>query len=168
MRNIKTFPLLVLPLLLLVVGACSNEPVFPIEPRIEFLDIQPKVVRQYQDSIVIRFRFQDGDGDLGALESDSNSAPINLRLIDSRVGNGLTEVQATSTYTIPNLTPNVKNPSIQGEIEVKMDFTIVLPGFEEQEVRYQIKFEDRAGNLATPIEDGLESAVYTDYITVIK
>ncbi|MEM7367423.1 MAG: hypothetical protein AAF587_02410 [Bacteroidota bacterium] len=152
------------PLLLLAVVSCSNDPVFPLEPRIEFLDIHPKVVTQYQDSIIIRFRFQDGDGDLGAIEEGD----INLRLIDSRVGNGLTETQATLAYSIPNLTPDVKNPSIQGEIKIKVDFTIVLPGFTEQEIRYQIKFEDRAGNLATPIEEGVESAVYTDYITIVR
>ncbi|MEM7658940.1 MAG: hypothetical protein AAF399_22645 [Bacteroidota bacterium] len=151
-------------LLLLGLISCQNDPVFPVQPRIEFIDIQPKVVRQYQDSIIVRFRFQDGDGDLGALEDGE----INLHLIDSRINNGLTEVQATNVYSIQNLTPDARNPSIQGEIKVKMDFTILLPGEEEQDIRYQIKLWDRAGNLATPIEEGAERAIYTDYITITK
>ncbi|MDX1907018.1 MAG: hypothetical protein SF053_08265 [Bacteroidia bacterium] len=146
----------------IVVPACNTAPVFPAEPKIEVLDIYPDVVKSLQDSIFIVFKFQDGDGNLG-----SEDGEINLELIDSRINNGLTREQATSQFSVPNLTPNVKRPSIQGEITVSMPFTIVIPPNTSQEVRYQVKLYDRAGNLATPIE-GAESSVYTDYITVVK
>jgi hypothetical protein len=160
----RIFFLLAAPLILWSLSACQSDPVFPVEPRIEFVDIQPKTVRESQDSIIIRFRFQDGDGDLGAIEQGE----LNLHLIDSRINNGLTEAQATNKYSIGNLTPDARNPSIQGEVSVKMNFTVLQPNETEQEVRFQIKLWDRAGNLATPIEDGAEAAIYTDYITVVK
>ncbi|MDP5169398.1 MAG: hypothetical protein NWR72_04080 [Bacteroidia bacterium] len=149
--------------LLLVGAACSNEPVFPVEPKIEFLDIQPRVVKHLQDSIVITFRFQDGDGDLGAIE---DSEDFNLILIDSRINNGLTELQATNKFTLLNLTPDTRNPSIQGTMSVKLDFTANLPGQLSEQVRYQIKLFDRAGNLATPINENSDNSIFTDYITI--
>jgi hypothetical protein len=150
-------------LVLLSAGACKQEPVFPDEPRIEFMRIWPDTVREYEDSIFILFRFQDGDGDLGAL----STGDLNLSLIDSRISNGLTEEQATNRFSIPNLTPDTRIQSIQGEITVKMPFTIVLPPLMQQDIRFQIKLWDRAGNLAKPM-DGSEQGVFTEYITVIR
>lgn len=162
--SFKSFLIQVSSLLLLLPAACDREPVFPIQPKIEFVDIRPKVVKQLQDSIFVVFRFQDGDGDLGALQDGD----INLHLIDSRINSGLTEAQATTQLSVPNLTPDARNPSIQGEITVKLPFTALQPGFNEQEFRLQIKFWDRAGNLAMPISNNGESGVYTEYIKVTK
>lgn len=165
MQKLLLFPPWLLLLLLIgMMGGCTSEPVFPVQPRIAFVDIQPRIVREYQDSILVTFRFQDGDGNLGALEPGE----INLHLIDSRINSGLTEAQATNAFSVPNLTPQTRNPSIQGEVTVKLNFTVLLPGQTEQEIRYQIKFWDRNGNLATPIEDGTEPTVYTDFITITK
>ncbi len=154
--------LFALPLFL---ASCSSEPVFPIEPKIEYLDIQPRTARHLQDSIVITFRFQDGDGNVGALE---NATDFNLLIIDSRINNGLTEAQATSRYTLPNLMPDARNPSIQGDISVKLDFTANLPGRVEEDIRYQIKLIDRDGNVAGPIDGETDNSVFTDYIKVVR
>lgn len=147
-----------------ILAGCNREPVFPVQPKIEFLRISPDTVRALQDSIFITFFFQDGDGDLGAIDEND----LNLHLIDSRINNGLTEAQATNKYAVPNLTPDARNPSIQGEITIKMPFTALQPGFAEQRIRYQIKFWDRSGNLATPLNDTGETGVYTDFITVVR
>lgn len=144
--------------------SCSIDPVFPEEPMIEYLDIQPRVVRHLQDSIVITFKFQDGDGNLGA---EDESEDFNLVLIDSRINNGLTEAQATNKFTLPNLSPDARNPSIQGEMTVKLDFTANTAGQTDEDFRYQIKLIDRDGNEATPINGG-ETNIYTDYIKVIR
>lgn len=157
----KSFLILPLLLVMMVLFSCNQEPFFPVEPKIEFVSISPQEVKSGVDSILITFRFQDGDGDLG-----SEGAP-NLQLIDSRVDQGLPLDRATNPYTVPDLTPDARNPSIQGEITIKMDFTVVLPPASEQDVRFQIKLWDRAGNLATPI-DGTEGPIYTDYIKVVR
>jgi len=151
-----------------LVSGCDREPVFPVEPQIEFLDIQPREVQQFTDSILVTFRFQDGDGDLGSSDPDDP----NLILLDSRFSEGRIANQrdAENTFAIPSLTPEAKNPSIQGEITVKLVFPVVLPDIPlggRDSVRYQIKFYDRSGNLATNIEDG-EEVVWTDYIYITR
>lgn len=161
MRNKSS---LILPLLLAVMSllACNQEPFFPVEPKIEFVSISPSEVKSGVDSILITFRFQDGDGDLGAVDGQPN-----LQLIDSRVDQGLPLDRATNYYVLPDLTPEARNPSIQGEITIKMDFTVVLPPAAEQDVRFQIKLWDQAENLATPL-DGTEGPIYTDFIKVVR
>ncbi|MCB0838191.1 MAG: hypothetical protein KDD99_16070 [Bacteroidetes bacterium] len=149
----------------LVLSACDSSPVFPIEPKVEFIDIQPRTVRHFQDSIVVTIKFQDGDGNVGALIDGD----INLQLIDERYKLGiLTLEQATNGYSLPNLTPDARNPSIQGEISVTIPLTVNTGVNMEEEVRYQIKLWDRAGNLAGPIDGNPDNAVYTDFITVYR
>ena len=163
----KIFTYLLSALILISFAGCDNEPVFPIEPQIEFLDITPKRVQSLDldQPIQITFRFQDGDGNLGALDSTD----INLEIIDSRINSSLTPDKAISRYSIPNLTPDARKPSIQGEITVSIPFTIVVdPLAQEEEIRFQIKMWDREGNLATPITDNPDNSIYTDFITVFR
>jgi hypothetical protein len=149
----------------LALSACDSSPVFPIEPKVEFIDIQPRTVRHFQDSIVVTIKFQDGDGNLGAI----NEGDVNLQLIDERYKQGiLTLEQATNGYSLPNLTPDARNPSIQGEISVTIPLTVNTGVNMEEEVRYQIKLWDRDGNLAGPIDGNPDNAVYTDYIIVYR
>lgn len=157
--------LLILPLLMIFITACDNTPVFPVEPKVDFLDIQPRMVRHFQDSIVVKIKFQDGDGNLGAL----NQGDINLKLIDDRYQRGiLTLEQATNSYSLPNLTPDARNPAIQGEISVTIPLTINTGTNTEEQVRYLIQLWDREGNLAGPIDGDPDNAVYTEYITVFR
>ncbi len=146
-----------------LLGSCSNDPVFPVEPRVEYLDIQPREVVHTKDSILITFRFQDGDGNIGGDEAGQD---YHLLLIDSRLNNGLTEAQATTQFVLPSLTPDTRNPSIQGEMTVKLDFTANLSGQTNEQVRYQIKLIDRDGNVAKPIDESGDNIVWTDFITV--
>lgn len=164
MKSSQTY-LLLLPLLVVFFGACDDTPVFPIEPKVEFLDIQPRTVRHFQDSIVVKLRFQDGDGNLGA----ENEGDINLRLVDDRYHRGiLTKEQATNGFSLPNLTPDARNPAIQGEISVTIPLTINTGVNTEEDVRYQIILEDRDGNVAGPIDGDPDNIVYTDYIKVVR
>ena len=166
----KTISWICLPLIAVIIGSCDTEPVFSPNPKIAFIDIQPREVVQLRDSILITFRFQDGDGDLGRdPNSDNPNDNSNLILLDSRFGEGrITELQASNVYTLPNLTPQARNPSIQGEITINLPPTAIIPPrFGDDSVRYQIKLYDRAGNLATPI-DGSEGAIYTDYIKILR
>lgn len=170
MMRMKLLTWIGLPLMMLAVGACDNGPVFPSEPKVAYLDIQPREVVQLQDSILITFQFQDGDGDLGIIDLDNASnVESNLILVDSRFGEGrITQQQAENFYNLPSLTPEARNPSIQGEITVKLSPTVIIPpGINSDSVRFQIKLFDRAGNLATPL-DGSEQAVYTDYIRIVR
>lgn len=166
MRTILTNLSLILGLIFLFAG-CNRDPLFPVEPKIEVINISPSKVKSLRDSIIVQFRFEDGDGNIGVLPEDDPNT-VNLFLIDSRINDFPNQDSSKFVYTyrIPNLTQDTRNPSIQGEVSVKIDFTTIFSVFAPTEqVRYQIKFYDRAGNLAKPI-NGNGEAVFTDYIEV--
>lgn len=168
MQKILYNLLICLGLVLLFAG-CNREPLFPVEPRIEVINISPGKVKSLRDSIIVQFRFEDGDGNIGVLPEDDPNT-INLVLIDSRINDFPNQDSSKFVYTyrIPNLTQDTRNPSIQGEVTVKIDFTTIFSVFASTEqVRYQVKFYDRDNNLAKPINDSGE-AVFTDYIEVSR
>ncbi len=163
--------ILLASLLLLALGSCKNEPIFPEEPQIEFVDIQPRIVKPWPevDTITVTLRFQDGDGDLGNLNEDDQAAY--LYLIDTRYKDGLfTKEQATYSFSLPNMTPNAKNPSIQGKISVEIYGTVLSSlGIQEENTSFEIELYDRAGNKATRIGSSnpdLSTPIFTDQITI--
>ncbi|MEL7340244.1 MAG: hypothetical protein AAGM67_07145 [Bacteroidota bacterium] len=158
-----------LPLILAIFASlafgCDQTPVFPVEPQIEFLDISPKQATHLRDSVVIKFRFQDGDGNIGQDESGEND----LLIIDARYEdptNGLSRQAATIGYSMMNLTPDARKPAIQGEISVVIPIVANLPGDTSEQVRYQIELKDRAGNIATGTDGS--TTIYTDFITISR
>ena len=144
-----------LPLFLVALYACNNDPVFSVVPAIEFVDIQPRVVRQFTDSMVITVRFTDGDGDLG-----DQGAEKNMVIVDQR--STLTPEQATIEYTVPNLTPDARNPSIQGLIYIEVAPTAITPGrnVPSEQTHFSIRLFDRAGHAS--------NVVLTDEITILR
>ena len=140
--------------------ACNNNPVFPLTPEIEFVSISPdKVVQDSIDGMVITLNFKDGDGDLGSL-GDGDNMP-NLFVVDKRPP--VVDSNIVYEYTMPNLTPDTRKPSIQGSIEIIIDAPLltkymVAPfiGPSEEEAIFEVYLYDRAGNksnsiLTTPI-----------------
>jgi hypothetical protein len=189
--RVVALPLLAVALALLGITGCKRDPLFPNEPYIEFVRIEPTEVHEASGitltnppRIVIRFR--DGDGDLGS----SNSQQFNFFLEDSRterlplldstvVGYDSTHVPPRPVYaydtlytgliktSMPDLTPEARNPSIQGELVYT--FTTGLnrlptadpfnPLPPRDTVRFRIYMVDRAGNRSNTIE--------TDYFVVL-
>jgi hypothetical protein len=64
---------------LFMVQACTSPPEFPFQPRIEFDEVIFKAGVDDNDSLIIKIKFEDGDGDLG-LSPTEDAAPYN-RLI---------------------------------------------------------------------------------------
>ncbi|MGV3640224.1 MAG: hypothetical protein ACO1NZ_06875 [Adhaeribacter sp.] len=59
---------------------CNKPPEYPIEPKIEFKDIESYPVFTQgakKDSLIIVTRFEDGDGDLGLSSEEVNNPPYN-------------------------------------------------------------------------------------------
>ena len=152
---IHRLSILLLPILLIVIASCNTDPVFSVVPEIEFVDIQPREVEQFVDSMIITLRFTDGDGDLG-----DQGVEKNMIVVDQRTT--LTPAQATLEYTVPNLTPDARNPSIQGFIYIEVAPTAITPGLNVplEKTSYSIKLSDRAGNTS--------NEVLTDEITILK
>lgn len=151
--HIRIFAISIFTLFLFVAG-CSVDPPYDLEPVITSLDIQPKVVREFQDTIIISVGFTDGDGNLG----DDGNKQFNLFVKDNRPG--IPPELATISYILPNLTPDAKNPAITGVITIQYPPTAILNGQEMEKTTYDVRLVDRAGN-----ESKTETS---DTITIIR
>jgi len=151
-------------LLLLMMSAgwnCLESPNYPDEPFIEFLDISKDTLDQgifQQDSLVVRFSFQDGDGDIGKTEQDPQN---NIFFIDERTGT------QDNTFGIPMIPEEGAANGVEGEIRVLLFSTCCIYSdgadpctineqFPLDTVQYRIYIKDRAGHksneiLTTPI-----------------
>lgn len=118
-------------------------------PIIEYVDIQPREVKEFQDSILITFKYSDPDGDLGYENPDIRPLAIHdLRL-------------ETSDYQhVGLLAPIDANVDISGELTVKLKNTFLLGSSEKEVTTYELIFTDRAGNPSNPIQ--------TDEISIIR
>lgn len=138
---------LILPFLLLsALSACDTDPVFPVEPNISFVSISPEVATQFtSDEIQIVFHYEDGDGDLGNEDDQVN----NLFIEDTRAAFSSNPGRFTA-YSFPSLTPDARNPSIQGNFTV----TMMTPPYEssEEPLVFKIYIVDRAGHVSNTIE----------------
>jgi hypothetical protein len=67
-------------------GACVSPPEFPVIPRIEFDEVLFKAGVDDNDSLIVKIKFEDGDGDLGL--SPSEDAPPFNRLFFFSKENG--------------------------------------------------------------------------------
>lgn len=135
-------------------AACnSGDPIYDVVPRIQFISIQPVVIKEF-DPFTIRISFQDGDGDLGGILRTGDSTSYNLYIQDTRSGYPLPDggFDGIFRYTLPDLTPESRNPSIQGEITVDLaDIGIIHPDSLEEHVQFRIWVFDRAGNQSNKI-----------------
>lgn len=135
--------------LLLGLAACSSGPVFDTTPEIEFLEITPTEIQQLNGELTISIHFQDGDGDLG----DNNSEITNLYVVDTRA---VLDTFPPLGFSIPNLTPDTKNPSIQGTISIQVPappLTRFLTGTgpTEEPTTFRIWMYDRSGKVSNEI-----------------
>lgn len=156
---------LIYPLTGILIGgfsSCSEPPVYPIEPRIEYIGLNQNSIEQSRDAsipldtIEIRFSFTDGDGDLGSTDS------INIHLEDSRDGT----LQLFKVNPIPQIGAG---KGLNGEIKILLTnspitryFCCTFPNtnltclaskqFPKDELFYKIRIRDRAGNWSNEIQ----------------
>lgn len=97
---------------------CRTQQVFPPEPQIQFVFLEPSEIKALSGAFNIEIKYQDGDGDLGTDNADEK----NFFVIDNR-GN-LPDSVRTFSYSLPNLSSNARNPSIQGTIKVKVPLAL--------------------------------------------
>lgn len=132
---------------MLLLTACDDSPVFPLEPEISFVSITPEQTTQFTaDEIQLTIHYQDGDGDLGYEGTEKIN---NLYITDTRAFFA-TNPARTTAYSIPSLTPDTRKPSIQGDITI----SIMTPPAEPNEelLVYEVYLVDRAGNISNVIQ----------------
>ena len=66
-------------ILLILIGSCKKDNTLSGNsnvPFIKLLDVSSTTILQFKDSLVIRFEYTDGDGDIGELNPDQNDLQI--------------------------------------------------------------------------------------------
>ena len=100
-------------LLLTIAGwQCLEAPNYPDEPYIEFLSLSKDTMDQgifQQDSLIVRFRFEDGDGDIGRTDADPEN---NIFFIDERTGT------LDNTFGIPTIPEDGAGNGVEGEVRI--------------------------------------------------
>ena len=136
----------------LVISGCTevnviDKPAGP--PVLEFVDIQPRNVVEFKDSILITFRYKDPDGDLGFEDPDVRSLSIHdLRL------------EKPDSQHVGLLAPLENHLNIEGELTVKLKNTFLLGSNDKEVTTYRLIFTDRSGNQSNPI--------LTDEISIVR
>jgi len=113
------------------------------------LNIEPKNVKEFSDSIIITLSYKDGDGDLGNKDPDKRQ----LSVRDARL------VKA-DFYHIAPLAPIGQNIPIDGTLRVKIKNTFLLGAGGDENTFYELRITDRAGNTSNFIK--------TDPITISR
>ncbi len=133
----------------IIYGCGSKAPVFPIEPKIEFLSISKTEIKEFEDFDIV-IKYQDGDGDLGNEISDSTN--YDLFLLDKRPGLPTSFYDGKIRYNIPNLTTETRKPSIQGTIKINVQGLVRLNSFLPREkCSFGIYLKDRAGHVSDTV-----------------
>ncbi len=144
--------ILLTSLLLYVLSSCTEvsvveKPAGP--PIIEYVDIQPRVVKEFQDSILITFKYSDPDGDLGYENPDIRPLEIHdLRL------------EKSDYQHVGLLAPIDAHVDISGELTIKLKNTFLLGSSDKEITTYELIFTDRAGNASNPVQ--------TDEISIVR
>jgi hypothetical protein len=136
----------------LAIESCTPPPIFDETPSIEWNRFTVDTVQQFTGQVSMVVNFTDGDGDLGA--TDSDSLP-NMLIIDSRTDD-------TIYYRIPNIPRQGAANGISGEIEVDMStICCMIPGFPilcgelpntHDSVVYKVKIRDQKNRWSNEIE----------------
>lgn len=141
---------------------CINSPDYPVEPKIEFTSISKDTLQQgtfQEDSLFVKFSFQDGDGDLGRTSSDLAN---NVFFIDERTGT------LDNSFGLPAFPQDGAGNGVEGEIQILVYSTCCLytdgedpcvpnPNQPIDSLQYRIYIVDRAGNKSNEI---LTSVIY--------
>ncbi len=140
---------------------CLDVPNYPDEPYIEFLSISKDTLQQgvfMEDSLIVRFRFEDGDGDIGR---ESQGGSNNIFFIDERTGT------LDNSFGIPVIPQEGAANGVEGEVRIVLFTTCCIyndgqdpcmpnPSVPFDTIQYRIYITDQAEHksneiLTTPI-----------------
>lgn len=123
-------------------ASCKKEKadMMPMEPVIELINVGPDQVTEFETTVILRFTYKDGDGDLGRTDPDDYS----LWVKDSRLS-------VADGYHIIPLAPPDEAIAIEGELEVELTPLFLLGNATQEVMTYSFYVEDRAGNRSNEI-----------------
>ncbi len=149
--KIGLFILAVLPF-----TGCLDTPDFADEPYIEFVGLSKDTLHQglfQEDSVLVVFHFQDGDGDIGRKDQDLSN---NVFFIDERTGT------LDNSFGIPAIPEDGAGNGVEGEVRIVLYSTCCIfadgsdpcttsPTEPTNSLQYRIYITDQAGNKSNEI-----------------
>ncbi len=111
--------------------------------------------QSYGDSIIVKIKFQDGDGDLGLDADDKKNDTLPNFFLKVR-GKNPTHLQDTILYTgqfqpLTYLPKSIKGP-VDGELSYTVFFDYNNYYYVKDTLTFLIHIKDRAGNISNTIE----------------
>lgn len=157
----KTTSLVLLLGLGLALFSCVQPPDYPVEPEIDYIGFNTLTFPQGgpnapSDTLILRFGFTDGDGDIGNADST-----VDVFITDSRTP------EFEESRKLPIIPEEGVGNGISGEITLRFPnnpFQICciigdeqgcdgpIDGFPNDTFSYRIQIMDRAGNRSNPIQ----------------
>lgn len=141
--------------------ACQNDPDFPKEPIISLESLKRKFDTTSSDSVLLAFRFQDGNGDLGILPEERKvPRPLNritangaFHLYNYTFNNSGQVIDSTLNKFSKNMFVEVYKRNAQGQFQLvvfpdNLDFSAAFPPLYEGKrrspmegtIRYAMRF----------------------------
>ena len=149
-RSAGTSYLLFLFAPLILIGCKKEDDItYPDIPEISLVGISHDTIRQYEDVLIIRIFYKDGDGDIGF----ENPEEYALFVRDVRL-------QAFDGFYVGPLAPPDANVPIQGELSIEFPSLFLFGSGAVEQTRFEIKMIDRAGNESNLIE--------TDFVAIVR
>ena len=165
----------ILAVIVLLSAQCIDEPIYSVIPKIKDPVLNKNFLVKGIDSLIIRFGFTDGDGDIGVKEGEPGLIkyvisefgcvlgevgdpidPLLYPIVDTVIGNVfLTDSRdgCTIYYRTPYIDPQSKYKAISGEITIDINKGLIqcLPGKQMDTLTYTIRLRDRYGHYSDPL-----------------
>jgi len=128
---------------LILLLSCTKDERLPFsdKPEISLVGMSHDTVREYQDVLVIRIKYQDGNGDLGFENPDQYA----LFVRDIRLEN-------FDGFYIGPLAPPDREIAITGELDIEFPSLFLFGNRTVETTSFEVKMIDRSGmesNLVT-------------------
>jgi len=141
MKTLHYFSIALCLLILTTTSCTKYEEVKESElPVITYTSITPKMVKQFEENVVITINYKDGNGDLG----HENPDDLSIYVKDNRL-------KKEDYYHLHLLSPPSKSIAIQGALDIHLKNTFLIGSGNSESTTYEIKIKDRAGNWSNSI-----------------
>ena len=139
--DIKTTILALLCTVLFTTASCGDETLVDTIPQIKSIDVEPKTVVQFQETITLYIEYEDGDGNLGFQNPDEPAVFVK----DSRL-------TAYDGFHIPPISPPGSELAIRGVLPITLPNTFLLGNGDEEVIDYEVYIIDQSGNESNKVK----------------